>query len=99
MRVAGVMATCRFSRWDFTSPAPVPFVEPGEAAAAQSRRMTMSIAGFPVGQEMNVTYPDFQVSLKLHSVTQMSFDLAEGPSAHKETVSIAVQPLGKASSR
>lgn len=54
----------------------------------------MSIAGFPVGQEMNVTYPDFKVSLKLHSLTQMSFDIAEGPFAHQETVSIQVQPLG-----
>lgn len=54
----------------------------------------MSTAGFPVGQEMNVTYPDFKVSLKLHSLTQMSFDIAEGPFAHKETVSIEVQPLG-----
>ncbi|MBY3260222.1 hypothetical protein HFO15_00860 [Rhizobium laguerreae] len=53
----------------------------------------MSIAGFPVGQEMNVTYPDFKVSLKLHSLMQISFDLAEEPFAHKETVSIQVQPL------
>lgn len=53
----------------------------------------MSVAGFPVGQEMDVTYPDFKVSLQLHSVTQMSFDIAEGPFAHKETVSIQVHPL------
>ena len=53
----------------------------------------MSVAGFPVGQEMNVTYPDFKVSLQLQSVTQMSFDIADGPFAHKETVSIQVQPL------
>ena len=38
----------------------------------------MSVAGFPVGQEMNVTYPDFKVSLQLQSVTQMSFDIADG---------------------
>jgi phenolic acid decarboxylase len=54
----------------------------------------MSIAGFPVGQETNVAYPDFKGSLKLHSLTQMSFDIAEGPFAHKETVSIEVQRLG-----
>ncbi|CAN7157415.1 hypothetical protein LJR090_000273 [Bosea sp. LjRoot90] len=54
----------------------------------------MSIAGFPVGQEMNVAYPDFKISLKLHSLTQMSLDIAEGPFAHKETVSIDVQRLG-----
>lgn len=54
----------------------------------------MWIAGFPVGQEMNVTYPYFKVSLKLHSLMQMSFDIAEGPFAHKETVSTEVQPLG-----
>ncbi|TCP30098.1 nuclear transport factor 2 family protein [Sphingomonas sp. BK235] len=53
----------------------------------------MSVARYPVGQEMNVTYPDFKVSLQLHSVTQMSFDIAEGPFAHKETVSIQVLPL------
>lgn len=54
----------------------------------------MSIGSFPVGQEMNVTYPDFSVSLRLHSLTKMSFDIKEGPFAHRETVDIKVSPLG-----
>jgi predicted SnoaL-like aldol condensation-catalyzing enzyme len=49
---------------------------------------------FPVGQEMNVTYPNFKVSLTLHALTEMSFVIADGPFAHSETVAIDVIPLG-----
>lgn len=54
----------------------------------------MSIDQFPVGQEMDVTYPEFRVSLRLHSPTKMSFEIKEGPFAHKETVDIEVSSLG-----
>lgn len=54
----------------------------------------MSVANFPVGQEMDVAYPEFTVSLALQSLTQMSFEIKEGPFAHSETVAIQVAPLG-----
>ncbi|WP_223177015.1 MoaF-related domain-containing protein [Sphingosinithalassobacter sp. CS137] len=52
---------------------------------------------FPVGQEMDVSYPEFAVHLTLHSETQMTFEIADGPYAHTETVEIAVVPLGNGS--
>ncbi|WP_343315452.1 nuclear transport factor 2 family protein [Brucella sp. BE17] len=54
----------------------------------------MSIDRYPVGQEMDVTYPNFKASLTLRSLTEMSFVIAEGPFAHSETVAIEVFPLG-----
>jgi predicted SnoaL-like aldol condensation-catalyzing enzyme len=54
----------------------------------------MSINDFPVGQEMDVLYPAFKVSLSLHSISRMSFTIDEGPFAHSETVEIEVIPLG-----
>lgn len=54
----------------------------------------MSTDGFPIGQEMDVTYPEFRVSLRLQSRTQLSFEIKEGPFAHAETVEIEVAPLG-----
>lgn len=54
----------------------------------------MSIDHFPVGQEMQVTYPDFSASLTLWSHTEMAFMIAEGPFAHSETVAIEGVPLG-----
>ncbi|MDX3773515.1 nuclear transport factor 2 family protein [Chromatiaceae bacterium AAb-1] len=54
----------------------------------------MSINGFPTGLEMNVSYPDFQVSLSLLSSTQLKFEIKEGPFARIETVDIQVIPLG-----
>lgn len=54
----------------------------------------MSIEHFPVGQEMDVTYPDFKVSLTLQSSTQMTFQIKDGPFARIETVAIQVTPLG-----
>lgn len=54
----------------------------------------MSTQPFPVGQEMDVTYPDFKVSLTLLSATQLTFQIKEGPFARTETVDIEVHPLG-----
>lgn len=54
----------------------------------------MSIQRFPVGQEMDVTYPNFKVSLTLLSDTQLTFQIKEGPFARTETVDIEVHPLG-----
>jgi predicted SnoaL-like aldol condensation-catalyzing enzyme len=54
----------------------------------------MSMERFPVGQEMNVTYPNFNVSLTLQSATQLTFEIKEGPFARTETVDIEVVPIG-----
>ena len=54
----------------------------------------MSIDRFPIGLEMDVSYPNFQVSLTLLSVTQLRFEIKEGPLAQSETVDILVVPLG-----
>jgi predicted SnoaL-like aldol condensation-catalyzing enzyme len=54
----------------------------------------MSMEGFPIGQEMDVTYPYFKVSLTLLSGTQLTFEIKEGPFARTETVDIQVVPLG-----
>jgi predicted SnoaL-like aldol condensation-catalyzing enzyme len=43
---------------------------------------------------MDVTYPDFKVSLTLQSITQMTFQIKDGPFARIETVAIQVAPLG-----
>jgi predicted SnoaL-like aldol condensation-catalyzing enzyme len=56
--------------------------------------MMMAAQNFPIGQEMDVTYPNFTVSLTLLSATQMRFEIKEGPFARTETVEIAVMPLG-----
>lgn len=49
---------------------------------------------FPVGQEMNVSYPDFTARLTLLSDTQLKFEIAEGPFARTELVDTGVVPLG-----
>jgi predicted SnoaL-like aldol condensation-catalyzing enzyme len=54
----------------------------------------MPIKHFPVGQEMDVTYPAFKVSLTLQSSTRMTFRIKEGQFARIETVAIQVIPLG-----
>ncbi len=54
----------------------------------------MSIEDFPVGQEMEVSYPAFQASLRLESATQLTFEIKDGPFARTETVAIDVAPLG-----
>lgn len=54
----------------------------------------MSIDRFPVGLEMDVSYPSFQVGLTLLSATQLRFEIKEGPFARTETVDIQVVALG-----
>lgn len=54
----------------------------------------MSLAHFPVGQRMDITYPAFAVSLTLHSTASMTFEIKDGPFARTETVAIQVDPLG-----
>jgi len=54
----------------------------------------MSLDRFPVGLQMEVSYPDFQVHLTLLSAAQLRFDIKEGPFARSETVDIQVVPLG-----
>lgn len=54
----------------------------------------MSLDHFPVGLEMDVSYPDFKVSLSLLSVGHLRFEIKEGPFARIETVDIEVKPLG-----
>jgi hypothetical protein len=53
----------------------------------------MSMDHFPVGLELDVSYPSLQVSLTLLSVTQLRFETKEGPFAHTEVVDIQVNPL------
>ena len=54
----------------------------------------MSMERFPIGQEMDVTYPNFKVSLTLESATELTFKIKDGPFARTETVDIQVAPLG-----
>lgn len=54
----------------------------------------MSIDRFPIGLEMDVVYPNFQVSLTLLSETQLRFDIKEGPFARSEIVDTQVISLG-----
>ncbi len=54
----------------------------------------MSMDQFPVGLEMDVSYPNFQVSLTLLSSSTLRFDIKEGHFARTEVVDIHVVPLG-----
>lgn len=54
----------------------------------------MTENGFPVGLEMNVSYPNFQVTLTLLSTRQLKFEIKDGPYARIETVDIDVVPIG-----
>lgn len=54
----------------------------------------MPINHLPVGLEMDVSYPDFKVSLSLLSKSQLKFEIKEGPLRHTEIVDIHVVPLG-----
>lgn len=54
----------------------------------------MAVEGFPIGQEIYVTYPRFNVSLALLSATQLRFEIKEEAFARTETVDIEVVPLG-----
>jgi predicted SnoaL-like aldol condensation-catalyzing enzyme len=56
--------------------------------------MKISMESFSLGHEMDVTYPNFKVSLTLLSGTQLTFEIKEGPFARTETVDIQVVPLG-----
>src|SRR5687768_10263285 len=60
----------------------------------QRRTMRMSVERFPIGQEIDVTYPNFKVSLALLSATRLRFEIREGPFARTEVVDIQVVPLG-----
>ncbi len=54
----------------------------------------MSVDRFPVGLEMDVTYPAFRVSLTLLSETQLQFEIKQGPFTRTERVAIEVAALG-----
>jgi predicted SnoaL-like aldol condensation-catalyzing enzyme len=54
----------------------------------------MSIDRFPVGLKMDVSYPNFNVSLTLLSADQLQFEIKEGPFARTEQVDIQVVSLG-----
>jgi predicted SnoaL-like aldol condensation-catalyzing enzyme len=54
----------------------------------------MALDHFPAGLEMDVSYPSFNVSLKLLSVKKLEFEIKEGPFARIETVDTEVNPLG-----
>lgn len=54
----------------------------------------MPIDRFPIGLEMDVSYPDFRVRQHLLSASQLRFEIADGPFARTETVDIQVEPLG-----
>lgn len=54
----------------------------------------MVLDRFPAGLEMDVSYPAFNVSLKLLSPTRLEFEIKEGSFARIETVDIEVIPLG-----
>lgn len=55
----------------------------------------MSIDLFPIGLEMDVSYPDFAVSLTLLSSEKLKFEIKEGPFARIETVDTEVKSMGK----
>lgn len=56
--------------------------------------MEMTLNRFPIGLNVDVSYPAFQVSLTLLSDSQLMFEIKEGPFARTETVDIQVEPLG-----
>ena len=56
--------------------------------------MDMSVERFPVGIEIDVAYPNFKVSIRLLSATQLEFQIKEGPFARTEIVDLHVVPLG-----
>lgn len=54
----------------------------------------MSLERFPVGMQLDVSYPEFRVSLTLLSVDRLQFEIKQGPFARTEIVDIKVIPLG-----
>jgi predicted SnoaL-like aldol condensation-catalyzing enzyme len=53
----------------------------------------MSMDRFPVGQSIDVSFPNFKVSQTLLSIAQLKFEIKEGPFARTEIVDIRVVPL------
>jgi predicted SnoaL-like aldol condensation-catalyzing enzyme len=49
---------------------------------------------FPVGLQMDISYPEFRASVTLLSTGQLKFQIKEGPFARTEVVDIHVVPLG-----
>ena len=64
------------------------------AMPAKKETLEMPSDRFPIGPEMEVSYPDFQVHLTLLSAAQLRFDIKEGPFARSEIVDIQVVSLG-----
>lgn len=54
----------------------------------------MLIDHFPVGLEMDVSYPNFKATLSILSEAHLKFEIKEGPLAHTEIVETHVVPLG-----
>jgi hypothetical protein len=54
----------------------------------------MSMERFPVGQEIDVTFPNLRVSKTFLSAEELKFEIKEGPFARIEIVAIRVVPLG-----
>lgn len=54
----------------------------------------MTANSYPVGQQMDVAYPAFAVSLTLMSTDRLKFEIKTGPFARTEIVDIALTPLG-----
>jgi predicted SnoaL-like aldol condensation-catalyzing enzyme len=54
----------------------------------------MAADRFPIGLEMDVSYPNFNVHLRLLSAEQLEFEIKQGPFARTESVAIQVQSLG-----
>jgi predicted SnoaL-like aldol condensation-catalyzing enzyme len=59
-----------------------------------AKTTNVSTNQFPIGLEMDVSYPDFAVSLTLLSGEQLRFEIKEGPFARTEVVDIQVVSLG-----
>ena len=64
------------------------------AVPSSNEATPMSIDRFPIGLELDVTYPNVQASLTLLSAAHLKFEIKDGPSARSETVDIHVVPLG-----
>lgn len=54
----------------------------------------MSLDRFPVGLEMDVSYPGCALRLRLLSTTRLAFEARDGASARDEVVAIETVPLG-----
>jgi predicted SnoaL-like aldol condensation-catalyzing enzyme len=54
----------------------------------------MSIDRFPVGMEIEITFPHFKVTQTFLSASDLKFEIKEGPYARTELVDLQVMPLG-----